>query len=84
MALIELNLEKPAFKRVESTETTDEGSETGGRESGPEESKTIDISDEEESGGGVGRKTAMLGTLAIGVLGLVTFRKLRNRRRSES
>lgn len=104
MALIELNLEKPAFKRVESTatETTDERArDANKRDSETMESRRADTasdettntarsdettnttSEEKETSGRRPGRTMLLGTVIVGVLGLVTFRKLRKRQRSE-
>lgn len=90
MALIELNLEKPALKRTESRASTDESrastsSKTKSKSADESSSKTIEMPEgeereEESSGGGMLRRIAMLGAIAGTVFAVRRWRS----RRSES
>jgi len=83
MALIELNLEKPALKRVEAGEQRPSDDESVELQSELETDETVEIEEEESSSGGgrarrYGRRLAILGGTAAGV---AAARKLRKRRK---
>jgi hypothetical protein len=84
MALIELNLEKPALKRVEAGEQRPSDDESVELQSELETDETVEIeADEESSSGGgrtrrYGRRLAILGGTAAGV---AAARKIRQRRK---
>jgi len=84
MALIELNLEKPALKRVEAGEQRPGDDESVELRSELETDETVEIeADEESSSGGgrtrrYGRRLAILGGTAAGV---AAARKIRQRRK---
>jgi len=84
MALIELNLEKPALKRVEAGEQRPSDAENVELQSEIETDETAETESVEESssGGGrarrYGRRLAILGGTAAGV---AAARKLRKRRK---
>ena len=70
MPLIELNLDKPALKRVEGTD------EKSGEQTDDDSGES-----DEKSGGRFGRVAKMLTTVVVAVVGIITFRKLRQRRK---
>lgn len=88
MALIELNLEKPALKRTETTEETPRKvarppqaeAETKSGESTAEESTATEKRGEahEETGGGLIRRIAMIGALVGTVVAVRRWRKRRS------
>lgn len=70
MGIIDVNLDRPAFKRMTGTEESEAESPSDGQE-------------DTESTPGRGRTLLKtIGVLAIGFMGMVTVRKLRNRRDS--
>lgn len=74
MGIIDVVVEKPAFKRLEGEEKTTKEMETAQR-------TTSDGPDTAEADSSRGRTLLKsIGALAIGALGMLTFRKLRNRR----
>lgn len=80
MALIELNIEKPALIRRETGDgesEEDDGSEVEQRADSPPEG-------ESSTGGRGGRFGRLLGTAVVGVVGTVTLKKLRDRRSHEA
>ena len=96
MALIELNLEKPALKRTESAESsakqpslslgtgkskTTESSETSGKDTSTVEVPKGESVEEESSGGGMLRRITML-VATVGAIFAV--RKWRSRRKQQS
>ena len=72
MALIELNIEKPAIKRVESAD--EEGEEA------TEEQPAETTDEETASGSRLGRGKAVVAAAVVTVVGVLTLRKLRARR----
>ncbi len=94
MAIIELNLEKPALKRVESVEDeqvedreitaevdTDEAADLADSETDVEvETET----DDDESGSRIGKYVRRLVVITGVVAGILTARKFRQRRKSGS
>ncbi|WP_134670995.1 hypothetical protein [Halorussus marinus] len=84
MALIELNLEKPALKRVEAGEQRADDGENVELQAEIEADETAasESVDEDSSGGGrirrYGRRLAILGGTAAGI---AAARKLRQRRK---
>lgn len=87
MALIELNLDRPALKRTELVQDDREAeAQTDERtDDDDEESKDVPVATEDDSrstGGKIKRAVRLGGTLAVAAIGAVTLKKLRDRRRS--
>lgn len=88
MALIELNLEKPALKRSETVGTeTDAESDRSTADASPIDGdyESIDLTaddvddQDEESRGRLRRTGRLFGIVTVGVLGAMTLKKYRNR-----
>ncbi|NHN42795.1 hypothetical protein G9C85_14320 [Halorubellus sp. JP-L1] len=99
MSLIDLTINKPALKRTEVVDSTDEtrtASTDEGRTASTEAARTASTDEtdtgptDEAAGVSTGssgrlRRTARnVGLLGVGVVGLLTLRKLRGRRKNES
>ena len=69
MGIIDLNIERPAWKRTEVAETEET------------EQAVTEESEAEPESRRVPRTVAVVGGLVAGAVGLLTLRKVRNRRR---
>lgn len=80
MAIIDLTINKPALKRTEVVEADADTAETGksSTEAGSAEGT---VESAVKSGSRLRRAAGVTGALAVGVVGLLTFRKLRGRRK---
>lgn len=80
MAIIDLTVRKPAWKRTEITQADGSSEEPNGEEKAEE---TADPISESGSGGRLRRKTAAAIVLGMGIVGALTLRKRRARRKDE-